>query len=112
MAAARIRTIRLKSGGAELRILRQELPDNDGKENWCGRAMAAARKCTEFSTPESELCGFVVVGFYTDGATSLGYRMDPARSGVPGALVPSYVAELIRRDVVTKIKFDDMFERT
>ncbi len=74
--------------------------------------MRSARKVAEFSEPNAELCGYVVIGLYTDGMHSLGYRMDETRSHIPSVLLPEYVAELIRRDVVTKRKFELMYEDT
>lgn len=100
MAQARIGRIRMKSGGAEVRVLRNPQPNGDG-ENWRGKAVEHARKLGEYDEPGSDLVGFLVVGFYSDGAASIGIRYDNKRSPVPRALVPSYVAEIIRRDLVT-----------
>jgi len=111
LSAARIGRIRMKTGGAEVRVLRNERKDADGRENWCGEVVRSAKAVASFSEPGAELCGFVVIGLYTDGMHSMGYRLDEKRSVVPGPLLPSYVAELIRQDIVTRRKFDDMFER-
>lgn len=47
MAAVRIGKIRMKNGGAEVRLLRQELPNYDGEENWAGKLVAGARQAAE-----------------------------------------------------------------
>lgn len=103
MAAARIGRIRLKSGGAEVRLIRQETPD-PGDENWRGKIIEAARAISGFDEPGSELVGYVVVGLFSDGACSTGWRYDAKRSPIPRALMPAYVAEIIRRDVVTHVE--------
>lgn len=110
MAAARIGKVRMKEGGTEVRVLQSQRTD-PGDENYLGEVVKSARKIAEFSEPGSELCGFVVLGLYTDGAHSLGYRYDEVRCAIPAALLPSLVAELIRRDIVTKGQFNAMFER-
>lgn len=112
MSHARISKVTFKSGGATLSVLRTPKSDAGGRENWCGEVVRSAKAVADFSQPGAELCGFVVIGFYTDGMHSLGYRLDEQRSVVPAALLPSYVAELIRRDIITRVKFDDMFERS
>lgn len=102
----------MKAGGAELRVLHRPTPDFNGAENWCGKVIEAARSVADYSEPGSELCGYVMLGLYTDGMHSFGYRFDETRSRIPRVLLPALVAELVRRDVVTKGKFEDMFERT
>lgn len=109
MSHARIGKVTFKSGGATLRVLHTDRKDGAG-ENWSGELIKSARATAQFSEPGSELCGWVMIGLYTDGMCSFSYRLDETRSRVPRALLPAYVAELIRRDVITKIKFEDMHE--
>lgn len=99
MSAARIGRVRMKDGGADLHILRNPEP-NDG-ENWRGKVVAHARKVAEYDEPGSELVGFCVIGLFSDGAASVGVRWDNKRSPIPRALMPAYVAEVIRRDLIT-----------
>lgn len=108
MSHARIRSVRLKSGGAEITLLRRATPDGDGTENWCGEVVRSAKAVASFSEPGSELCGYVVVGIYADGMHSLGFRYDESRARIPAALMPALVAELIRTDVVTQRKIEKM----
>lgn len=94
MSAARIGKITLKAGGAEVRVLRQALP-NDG-ENYRGLLMHHARSMTEDS---EELIGFVVVGLYASGTYRSGIRVDP-EAVIGRTLLPAYVAEVVRRGVL------------
>lgn len=96
----------MKAGGADLRILHQE-PLN-GRENYRGKIVDHARKLGDFSAPGSELIGFVMIGLYADGTTSVGVRFDPKTSPIPRALMPSYVAEILRRDLVTACEAEDV----
>jgi hypothetical protein len=97
MPHARIGKVRMKSGGAEVRILAQDAP----RENYCGEIVRCAKIVADYSEPNSELVGYVVIGMFSDGMSSVGLRWDNKRSPVPRALAPSYFAELIRRDLVT-----------
>lgn len=112
MSHAQIGKVTFKRGGATLRVLHTVKSDDNGTENWRGEVLKSARAVAEFSEPGSELCGWLVIGLYTDGAHSFGYRLDESRSRVPRLLLPAYVAELVRRDIVTKKKFDAMSEPT
>jgi len=111
MGLARIGKVRMKSGGAEVRLIRQERTDAGGTENWRGDILRCAKKCVEYSEPGSELVGFVVLGLYSDGASSVGWRHDPARAVIPRALLPAYVEEIIRRDLVTHPEAVETFNR-
>lgn len=103
----RIGKVALKGGGAELRILHQATPD-PGSENWRGKIVSAARDIAGYSEADSDLVGYFVVGFFSDGAHSLGFRYDSTRSPIPRRLMPAYLAELIREDAVTGQKADDV----
>ena len=111
MAAARIGRIRMKAGGAEVRVIHQERKDDSGKENWRGQIIEGARRIANFSEADSELVGYFVIGLYSDGSSSTGWRYDAKRSPIPRALMPSYVAELIRRDMVTQVEAVEVFNR-
>ena len=97
MSAARIGRIRMKAGGAEVRLIAQADPE----ANYCGKIIDHARRVAEMDEPGSELVGFVVVGLFSCGSASVGMKWDNKRSPIPRALLPSYLAEVIRRDVVT-----------
>lgn len=106
MSAARIGKVRLKKGGAELRILDRKSNDPGG-ENWRGKIMAHARSVASYEENGSELVGFLVIGFFSDGAHSLGWRWDANRSPIPRRLLPAYVADLIREDLITGPALDE-----
>lgn len=102
MGAARIGRIRLKSGGAEVRVLRNPMPDAGGTENWRGRMIEHAKVIGAKSEPGSELVGFFVVGFFADGCNSMGIRWDDQRFPVPRSLMPAYIEELVRLNLLTE----------
>lgn len=100
MSAARIGKIKLKSGGAEVRVLHRDAPNLNG-DNWRGDIVRHAREIAGLGSPGSDLVGFVVIGLFSDGCSSLGYAWDKDRVPVPRTLLPAYVAEVIRRDLIT-----------
>lgn len=110
---AKIGRIRMKNGGADVRVLDRETP-NLGEENWRGSIIANARTVAEQATEKAPLVGYVVIGMYGDGCSSVGYRYDPERCPVPRALLPSWLAEIVRRDLLMGVEardvFDEMFE--
>lgn len=114
MSAARIGKITMKNGGAEDRLIRQALPN--GKENYRGVILEHARTMADQSDPGSTLIGFVMVGLYSDGKSSMGCRYDPKTSPIPTALFPAYIAEIIRRDLITATEAEsvacDVFNRS
>ncbi len=96
MSAARIGKIRLKSGGAEVRLLRQQTRE-DG-ENYRGLIIEHARMVAEY-TPQAEMVGFVLIGLFSDGSYSSSTRLD-ASAALGRTMLPSYIAEVVRRDVL------------
>lgn len=99
MGHLRIRRVRFKNGGPDIRVIRQETPDKGG-ENWKGKVVEHARSIAEYSRPSAELIGFVTIGLYSDGSYSMGSRWDADRSLIPARLMPSYIAELIREELI------------
>lgn len=110
---ARIGRIRMKNGGADVRVVDRQ-PTNPDGENWCGTVVRNARAVAEHSTPTDPLVGYILVGFYAGGATSIGFRYDPERCVIPRSLMPAWIAEVVRRDMITaseaKSTFNEMFE--
>jgi hypothetical protein len=111
---ARIGRIRMKNGGAEVRILDRKSVNPDG-EDWRGTVVRNARTVAEHATSECPLVGYILIGFYGDGATSVGFRYDQKKCPIPRALMPAWIAEIVRRDMVlapeAKDIFNQMFER-
>jgi len=99
MNHCRIGKVRLRNGGAEVRVLDREAL-NPNEENWRGKIIAHARQVAGYATPEAELVGFVIIGLFEDGSHSFGWRYDSTRSPIPRRLMASYVAELIREEII------------
>lgn len=110
---AHIGRIRMKNGGADVRVLNRDPVNPDG-ENWRGKIIENARVIAAFDEPGSELVGYLMIGIFTDGKTSLGFRHDKERCPIPLSLMPSWVAELVRRDMIVEREardtFNEMFE--
>jgi hypothetical protein len=106
---ARIGRIRMKNGGADVRVLNRE-PINPDGEDWRGKIVANARTISE----QGSLAGFVVVGFFEDGTYSIGYRYDPPRCPVPRTLIPAWIEDMLRPDMLMNVEarevFNEMFE--
>lgn len=102
--AARIRSVRSKDG--KVVALHNPMP-NDG-ENWRGKMIEHAKGIAE---NEGNIDGFIVLALWDDGKRSLGYRMS---SRIPREFLPSYIAEIVRTDIVTEWQaentFNDKFE--
>lgn len=107
---ARIGRIRMKNGGADVRVLDRD-PVNPNDEDWRGKIVANARGIAE----SGELAGYLVIGMFADGSYSMGFRYDHERTPIPLSLIPSWTEEIIRRELITKHEarsvFNDMFYR-
>lgn len=110
MNGGRIRRIRFKDGRPDVEVLRNSYPDPDG-ENWRGDIIRQARTLADYSEPGSELCGFVMIGMYSDGTSSVGWRRDPERIRVPRYLMPAYVSEIVRDSLLTQQTACDVINR-
>jgi hypothetical protein len=107
--AARISRVRMKDG-ADITILPTPMDHGDPEEpeNWRGAVIRCAKRVAEFDETHSRLEGFIVLGFYTDGSSSLGFRMP---THIPRCLLPGYVAEILRRDVIVATEAAEEFDR-
>lgn len=101
----RLRKIRYKDGRAPLHILHntQDNPD----DNLCGVIRQHAQNIAEMSDEGSELTGFLMVGIFSDGCSSVGFR---APSSIPRPLLAAYLKEIINRDVVVDNEARDVFD--
>lgn len=106
--AARIRRVRLH-GGADVHVLQTPMPDdiNGDPENWRGKLISHAKNISGQGEPGGELDGYLIVGLFEDGSSSLAFRL-PAR--IPQCLVPAYITELIRRDAVVSREAERVFD--
>jgi hypothetical protein len=95
--------------GASVTILPTPMDhgDPENPENWRGRLIEHAKRIADYDEPHSKLDGFLVVGLYTDGTTSIGLRI-PER--LPRALIPAYISEVLRRDVITEREAERVFD--
>lgn len=102
MNGCRISRVRLKAGGADVRVLR----GSDYGE--------MARKCIDYSRTiveqkRRDLVGFIVIGWASDGSYSMGCHLaQDSPCTIPRALLPSWVSEVIRRDIVTRQEVRDV----
>jgi hypothetical protein len=110
---ARIGRIRMKNGGADVRVIDRKIDSGDGQD-WRGSIQANARKIAEMGTEADPLVGYVVLGIFAEGGASMGYRYDFDRAPIPRMLLPAWIAELIRRDMLVNPEardvFNEMFE--
>ena len=109
---ARIGRVRMKNGGADVRVLHRSA--RNGDEDWRGSVLRNARAVADFATDKSPLVAYVLVGVYGDGQSSVGYRYNPETCPIPRSLFPSWLAEVIRQDLITcketRDVFNEMFE--
>ncbi|TZG24117.1 hypothetical protein [Sphingomonas montanisoli] len=107
--AARVRRVRMKDG-ADVHVLhtpRVHKNENGDPENLLGKIVQHAKQVVDFDTEGSRLDGFLIIGFFDDGSSSLSFRT-PDR--LPSALIPAYVTELVRRDTVVNREAERVFD--
>ena len=109
MFAARIGRIRMKSGGADIRVLDRKATHPEG-ENWQGKMVENAKAIADMSTDQQPLAGYLTLGIFADGSTAMGFRYDMDNCAIPRALLPSWVAEVLRRDLLTAPEAERMFD--
>ena len=98
----RIGKVRMKDTGFEFRVL----PGPQEPESDMGATMMRhARAISQWPG----MVGEIVVGVFEDGSASVGLRWDKEASPVPAALVPSWIAEIIRRDLITAAEAEGVF---
>lgn len=112
--AARIGRVRMKAGGADVHVLASK-PGPDGKDDWRGAIVRNARAVAEMGTDANPLQGYVLLGIFDDGSVSFGYRYNfEATAAIPRRLMPSFVAECLREDLLSGERardvFNEMFE--
>jgi len=102
----RLRSVRYKDGRAPLLLLH-----NPDAIDLMGTLQDHARFIAGESNSTGRLDGFIIIGLFDDGSSSIGCRI-PER--LPSCLIPAYIEELMRRDMVTepaaKKEFDRNFE--
>lgn len=106
---ARIRRVRMKAGGADVHVIDRQPVNLDG-EDWRGRLTLDSRDIGGLGTEDCPLVGYFVMGIFADGATSTGYRYDSARCPIPRTLMPTWIAEIVRRDMITAPDTAELFD--
>lgn len=98
-AHCRIRRVRMKNG-ADVTVLRRDAANGLGHT-----LMAHAR---EIATIQGDgMTGFFVVAWDEEGAYSSGTRVN---AGIPQTLLPSWLAEVARRELVTTTQIRQVIE--
>lgn len=92
MSGCRIGKIKLKAGGVIHRLPTVE------RDDFQKRFISAASAISSHYKPD-EMCGYVVMAWDADGAYSLGFRIHDD-SVVGPTMLPSYVADALRRDLI------------
>lgn len=102
----RVGRIKLKSGGAEVRVLhaaeRGELND---------KLVEHAGIIAGLFPKDDEMMGFVVVAWGRDGGFSRGTRIH-RDSQVGETMIPSFVADVLRRDTMESVARDVLWGKT
>ena len=99
--AGRIGKVRMKATGFEFRVIDGPAePEND----MGATMMRHAREIGQWPG----MTGSIVIGVFDDGTTAVGIRWSD-ECAVPKALVPSWMAEIVRRDLITSAKADAVF---
>jgi hypothetical protein len=99
--AGRIGKVRMKDTGFEFRVL--EGP-RDPENDMGATMMRHAREIGQWPG----MTGSIVIGVFDDGSTATGIRWNDGCK-VPRALVPSWIAEVVRRDLVTSGEAENVF---
>lgn len=105
---ARIRRVRMKDG-ADVTILDTERPhgDPENPSNWRGDMIRHAKMIGDGDEPGSRIQGYLVVGMFSDGRTSIGYKLD---STIPRTLMVAWLSEILRRDMITELEAERVFD--
>lgn len=105
--SGRIGKVRMKATGFEFRVI-PGVPEPE--TDFGARLLAAARSMAA----HPDMAGYLIVALTDDGAYRCAFRWDDERSPIPRTLMPSYMAEIVRREMITDIEaervFDDKFE--
>ena len=104
--AARISRVRMKSGGAEIRVFQR--PDC-GIADRRGELMRHARIVVDGSEANDALVGHMVIGFFASGKSSVGCYHDQDTCRIPRALLPAWIEDIVRREMIVDPEVRDMF---
>ena len=101
--AARVGRVRMKNGGAYLTVIEGwQSPDEETCE-------AALYDVTREVADRRDLSAFFLTTMHTDGEVTFSHFID-GDCGIPRTLLPAYVGELVRRNVLTRSDSRQVFE--
>jgi hypothetical protein len=101
--SGRIGKVRMKESGFEFRVIPGVA---DPETDMGARLLGSARNIAEMS----DLAGYMVIGVTEDGAYRCWFRWDDERSPIPRTLMPTYTAEIVRREMLTAPEAADVFD--
>lgn len=99
----RIGKVRMKESGFEFRVINGVA---DPESAFGARLMDNARTIGS----DTALAGYLVVGLTEDGGYRCGFRWDDEKSPIPRTLMPAYVAEIVRRELITDVEAEQIFD--
>lgn len=100
--SGRIGKVRMKDTGFEFRVIHgPPEPEND----MGATMMRHARQISQWPG----LVGTMMVGVFDDGATSVAFRWNDESCPIPRSLLPSWMAEIVRRELITDIEAEKVF---
>jgi hypothetical protein len=99
MTGCRIGKVMLKAGGAPIFPLKAK----DRNEDHRLLLTHASEVCDTF--PAGSMAGFVVIGWGFDGSNSCGWKSHE-ESIIRNSLLPSYIADVIRRRLIAEGEWD------
>lgn len=93
-AHCRIGRVKLKAGGAEVRIFANPEPRSEKASSLVRNARGIAGNFDE------DVSGYVLFAWDSQGRYSFAYRFTEG-GPIPFTLLPAYVADVVRREIVT-----------
>jgi hypothetical protein len=106
---ARIGRVRMKNGGADVRVIEGFSPPKAEAESVAGAMLRASRDMAE----EGPIGAFLTVAFTESGGVLFNWKYT-AECGLSRTLMVPYIAELARRYLLTREEasecFNDMFK--
>lgn len=102
--SGRIGKVRMKDSGFEFRVIPGVADPSDDMGAF---AMRTARAIAS----EGNLAGVIVVGLGEDGCYHWASRINSDKTPIPMTLMPSYFAELMRREIITGAEAETVFHQ-
>lgn len=108
--AARIGRVRMKDG-ATVHVLPQPNMPIEDEEDYRAALVRNARAVAEQGTDDDPLVGYVLIGIYDSGMTSVDFRYFTGNANaIPRSLIPAWIEEICRRELITSIEAEERFD--